>query len=449
MTVNHLVTGSNPVFGAILDRTPKIWTSNDFLSPNSHQNQIYDTSKPNYDTTPLRLYKVNNTYYYRRRIKQKLIRISLQTKNIKDALKRKRVLDLLSGDELMFHIEQGDFKLIFEYDTEEELRIALQMGYQMQIEAKVQRYKEVKTHLEHAEQAPISDATFETLRDKYIASKKKDDKVGVASITAYNGTFNILMKYFKDKQLHTITHNDFDVFKDYLIDLNNMKNKNINKHLMYLKQFIKFAKIKKLVASNEAEGITYLDELKDEIARKQEVRNYTDEEVRAILNYTYRKPVYTKVFKILAYTGMRPADLYDIKNANIRKEDGIHYFNITDGKTLNSIRKVPIHNEILEMVLSTSFPLFENQEHDTIGKKVRLQLYKVIDKESDLNLRTFRGTFIEKAIANNIELNNLFPLLQDTVGHDKGDKIKLTSDTYAKNIPLIAKQQIVNSVNYN
>jgi hypothetical protein len=56
------------------------------------------------DTAHIRLYKVNSIYYYRRRIKQKLFRISLHTKDIKTALKRKRVLDLLNGEE-MFKLE--------------------------------------------------------------------------------------------------------------------------------------------------------------------------------------------------------------------------------------------------------------------------------------------------------------------------------------------------------
>ncbi|MDY0194312.1 MAG: hypothetical protein RBR93_12430 [Aliarcobacter butzleri] len=443
-----MATGSNPVFGATSSQLPEIGTSSHFLQPNK---QNYDTFLQKKDTAHLRLYKVNSTYYYRRRIKQKLIRISLKTKNIKIALKRKKVLDLLNEKE-MFKLETADFKIMFEYDTEEELKIALENAMKMQIEAKVQRYKEVKEHLEFVEKTNYNDLTFEQLRDKFIASKRKDGKVGEKSIRAYNGTFNLLIKYFKNTSLNTLTINEFDKFKDYLINLKtskNIKNKNINKHIMYTKYFVKFAVNKRLIASNEANGMTFLDELADEIARKKVIRNYTNDEVNAIINYEYDDPIYNKVFKILAYSGMRPSDLYSLKNEHIMQDNnGIYYFNIEDGKTLNSIRKVPIHNEILSDVLSTNFPLF-NLTHDAIGKKVRRQLYKVIDEKSSLNLYTLRGTFIEKALALNIDVPNINPILQDCVGHDKGDKIKLTNDTYAKNLPMQTKQAVINRVHYN
>jgi hypothetical protein len=49
----------------------------------------------------------------------------LRTADIVIAVKRKKILDLLKGSEL-YKLEMGDFKLMFEYDTEEELKIALE-----------------------------------------------------------------------------------------------------------------------------------------------------------------------------------------------------------------------------------------------------------------------------------------------------------------------------------
>jgi hypothetical protein len=37
---------------------------------------------------------VDDTFYFRKRFKKKLYRISLYTKNIKEALKRKKILEL-------------------------------------------------------------------------------------------------------------------------------------------------------------------------------------------------------------------------------------------------------------------------------------------------------------------------------------------------------------------
>lgn len=125
--VNRLVAGSNPASGAtILDNN----TPNGTLTSMQYNLlQNYDTKSQNYDTffqkSTKRLYKVGKIYYYRRRIKYKLFRISLRTKEFRIALARKKILDLLNEEE-MFKLEYDDIKLYFEYETEEELRIALE-----------------------------------------------------------------------------------------------------------------------------------------------------------------------------------------------------------------------------------------------------------------------------------------------------------------------------------
>ncbi|WCE28799.1 tyrosine-type recombinase/integrase [Vibrio sp. SCSIO 43137] len=61
------------------------------------------------------------------------------------------------------------------------------------------------------------------------------------------------------------------------------------------------------------------------------------------------------ISRIQPLSGMRPSEVCQLRVTDIRREDGIHYFSINDsadGKTvknLNSIRKVPIHNHLIEM----------------------------------------------------------------------------------------------------
>ncbi len=127
----------------------------------------------------------------------------------------------------MFHFENKDFKLMFEWDTEEEMKATLEAVSRLQIETQVQRFREVKSHIAQVEKQRDS-ITFSILKVQFIAQKKKDGKVGEKSIIAYNGTFNLLIKYFKDKQLHDISFNDYQGFKDYLIDLKTIKNKSMS-----------------------------------------------------------------------------------------------------------------------------------------------------------------------------------------------------------------------------
>jgi hypothetical protein len=67
VTVNHLVTGSNPVSGATLLDTPQ--TPNDTILKQDLALGLsnYDTFTQKCDTTPLLLYKVGKTFYYRRK----------------------------------------------------------------------------------------------------------------------------------------------------------------------------------------------------------------------------------------------------------------------------------------------------------------------------------------------------------------------------------------------
>ena len=57
-----------------------------------------------------------------------MYRISLNTKSLRIALKRRNLLNLLNGEELLFTFQRGDYKLVFEYDTKEELEEYLKLA---------------------------------------------------------------------------------------------------------------------------------------------------------------------------------------------------------------------------------------------------------------------------------------------------------------------------------
>ena len=59
-----------------------------------------------------------------------MFRISLRTKDFKVALARKKLLGLLSEEE-MCQLEYGDLKVYFEYETKEELKTALEKIYEL------------------------------------------------------------------------------------------------------------------------------------------------------------------------------------------------------------------------------------------------------------------------------------------------------------------------------
>ena len=349
----------------------------------------------------------------------------------------------------MFQIDTGDFKLLFEYDTEEELRIALEQAKEIQIQAQIQRFKEVKNHIESSEYKPSENLTFELLRDKFVARKKADNLVNGESIGAYNTTFKMLMEFFKEALIEELTVEDFEAWKDSMIKEGGRKNRTINKHINYAKNFLKFAEERQLISHNTAQPLTLLDEKEDKQKRKQEIENFSHEDINKILNYKYKEPIMNKIMKIALYTAMRQNEINSLTQEDIIKDEetDIYYFNITKSKSVAGIRKVPIHKDILDMVLNTSFPLVPSLTKNAFGKKCRYQLYKVINQGHGKNFHTFRGTFIEKAIEANKDKPNAIFMIQEIVGHAKGE-IAITLDTYGKGFELSTLKEIVDSISF-
>ena len=99
------------------------------------------------------------------------------------------------------------------------------------------------------------------------------------------------------------------------------------------------------------------------------------------------------------------------------------------------------------MVLATSFPLMPNMSKNAFSKTVRYHLYKVIEEGQGQNFHTFRATFIERSVKANIDKVNSIFMLQEIVGHAKGETA-LTLDTYAKGFDIDLLQDIVDKVDY-
>ncbi len=454
MTVNHLVAGSNPASGAILSNLPKNGTSKHSEPSESHQNPNRDTILKNYDTRPLRLYRVGDTYYYRRRVNYRLVRISLRTKSLQVALKRKRLLDLLKGEEL-FNLTTKDFKLVFEYDTEEELKTVLENVMRAQIEQQAQHYRTVKkqVELQAKDEIEFEKFTFEELKEKYLSQAVMDGNVKESSIVDYTTTFNRLIDYFGDKDINDLTVQDIEAFKLHLntivIRKKNLSKKTINKHLIYAKQFLKFAVDRDYIGKNIAEPVKLYNKRQ---TRREEPHkeNFTDEEIQRILNFgtdRYFDDSMKLFCEIAIYSGMRLSEINSLTNKSINLDEKtmIYYFNIENSKTDSGIRKVPIHIKILEKMLESDFPIYKNKSNDSLQKKINRQLKKIVNDPMK-TFHTFRGTFISKAINKHPDK---LAVIQEIVGHSKSENDSLTTETYGKGFDLRIKQEIVNNVDYS
>jgi integrase len=341
----------------------------------------------------------------------------------------------------MFKFQRGDYKLVFEYDSVEELQQYLQVitDNLEKIEQTTQRYSLVKNQLDREDRRThaLSAYTFYDLETAYVASKRKSGKVGESSFKQYRSAFNKLQEYFNKQYINNITIEDFEVFREDL-QQSGLVNKTVNNIMSMASNALDYAVVRKYIQDNSAKG---LESLKEDDPNKE---NYTDEDVGNILSYEYPEN-FKNIFTIGAYTGMRVAEIINLTSDDICQVDGTYCFNIRQAKTKSGIRLVPIHKDILSLVLEKmKFPLIEEKSVNASQKAILRQLYKVIDNESTKNFHTFRGTFIAK-------LANRFPdklaVIKEIVGHSKGND-KLLMDTYAKGFELPLKKEMLDTVEY-
>lgn len=351
----------------------------------------------------------------------------------------------------MLKISANDYEYIFEYENAEQFRDYLSQIRELHKEmvainppTTVQKASQIDFELEQAsrEDSINSDfMTFEDLELKFIAQKRKMDKVSASTYKAYASTFNKLKAYFGDTYVYTATIEDYEEFRDYLREEHNLKNKTINNHIAYVNLFLTYAVDYKLIRVN---NVKVLENFKEDSTTKE---NFTDEDIKNIFAYDYEQN-YKDIFTIASHTGMRVSEIINLTQECVKQDQksGIYYFDILQSKTKAGIRKVPIHKNILDDVLNRmKFPLLDEERSNNASQKAILrQLYKVIPKESTKSFHTFRGTFISKC------LNN-FPekllIIQEIVGHSK-TKGSLTIDTYAKGFDISLKKEIVDSVFY-
>ena len=339
----------------------------------------------------------------------------------------------------MFKLKKGDYELIFEYESVEELKEILTAAKETQehIENNIIQFQSAEKTIQKLSSTNDT-IKWRELEAKFVEAKRKSDKVSSSTYKQYATAFNKLHEFFKNKDINNLTAEDYEEFRNFLSKKHKLKNKTINNHIMYASSFLDFAVNRRLINFNPIKAI---ESLKEE---KSEKENYTDKEIHSILSYKFEENIHN-FFKIAVYTGMRLHEVHNLTDSDIKiNSEGIYYFDITKSKTNSGLRQVPIHNNILDDILSIEFPLFPTKTANAVQKVMSRNLKKVITNNNK-TFHSFRGTFISKAVEKYPEQ---ISVIQEIVGHSKSEKDRLTIDTYAKGFSLKLKKGIVDSIIY-
>lgn len=391
-------------------------------------------------------------FYFRKRINYKLFRVSLFTKSLKIAITRAKVLNLLKRDELMFTLQKGSYKLIFEYDTHEELVEILKMNNIQNISEEIETFEKTNLLLEHEVKNKnnnlinnIKNIGFRELEILFVAAKKEEakktqKKVKDSTYTKYAQTFSDLKNFFKDKDINKISKEDFENFRDSFIK-KGRKNTTTNEKMMYLNIFLKFALEEKLIRENKATNIKtlFVEEVKKEL--------FINEDLKNIFNSKKIKDEDKKIFKVMLYSGMRIMEIYNLTKQNLKtNEDDIKYISLEVTK-FDKKRDIPIHKEIEDILYNLNFEnLRKTWKQTRFANYFNEQIFKVIPKTERKTNHTFRANFVNKLI-------NKFPdqvqVIQEIIGHESDAKTNLTIKKYGKGFDLEVKKKLIDALDFD
>ncbi len=391
-------------------------------------------------------------FYFRKRINYKLFRVSLFTKSLKIAITRAKVLNLLKRDELMFTLQKGSYKLIFEYDTHEELVEILKMNNIQNISEEIETFEKTNLLLEHEVKNKnnnlinnIKYIGFRELEILFVAAKKEEakktqKKVKDSTYTKYAQTFSDLKIFFKDKDINKISKEDFEKFRDSFIK-KGRKNTTTNEKMMYLNIFLKFALEEKLIRENKATNIKtlFVEEVKKEL--------FINEDLKNIFNSKKIKDEDKKIFKVMLYSGMRIMEIYNLTKQNLKtNEDDIKYISLEVTK-FDKKRDIPIHKEIEDILYNLNFEnLRKTWKQTRFANYFNEQIFKVIPKTERKTNHTFRANFVNKLI-------NKFPdqvqVIQEIIGHESDAKTNLTIKKYGKGFDLEVKKKLIDALDFD
>jgi len=212
--------------------------------------------------------------------------------------------------------------------------------------------------------------------------------IGDKIITEYSRTD---IRHFRDTLLKLPVNwrkkiNNNKISLDSLIDSsqNALAIKTVNTNVEAVSSMFSWAVNEGYLSSNPAKGLALKDEQPD-IEKRQA---FTQEDIRHLFfsgDYSqnrFSKPSYYWVPLIALYTGMRLEEICQLHCEDIYEENGLYVIDIRpdskDGlndkliKTKNAVRKIPIHNKLIELGFI--------QYHANLVKNGEIRLFPELNK---------------------------------------------------------------------
>lgn len=399
------------------------------------------------------LLKINETYYFQKRInKNKVFKVSLKTKDIIQAIKKRDIILNDINDYLQIEkYNDGSVKniKIEEHDSPEMVQMVLKT---------LDNKPSYKTDLD-----------FETLLDKFRSYKVRIEKKSKSYITDINSSLKYLMWFIEQHNIKDLTQMNSQFFnkmqKDFFsipknffytqykdCDLEELKgyyfdddiiphDKTINKHFIIFNEFFNFLVRENFIENNPIK-IKFI-KVDKTISQKEPL---TDDEIIKIFNSSI-KPHILDFFKFNMFTALRSGEIGHLKIKDINFDE--KYFIIRNSKTASGIRKIPIHEELVEIVLKHSknkdiedFLFFEG--NNDANQKTMNRAFRKIIKDKNKSVQSFRKNATQKLY----EISEKETDIKSITGHSQLQNITFTTYNKSK-INLEKLREIINKIQYN
>lgn len=171
-----------------------------------------------------------------------------------------------------------------------------------------------------------------------------------ASTYKYKNTYDAFIAFVGNRFMEDLTRSDIKRFKDKMLEDGKVPH-TVNGHMGRLEALFDFA-IKNQYVTGENPAANHLIPHSKKLTKSRD--KFYDEDLKAIYNWDNYKdmastPDYFWGPLICLFSGMRIEECTSLQVNQIKTDDGILLIHITDAKTPNGIRYVPIHSFLLKL----------------------------------------------------------------------------------------------------
>lgn len=399
-----------------------------------------------------------NIYYLCIKIKNKVVKYSLKTKDVEFAkylrnliIKKLKALLKMNRNDFINAMLNDKYAITYSIDVKpdpndpqetEEMaeKIAKQLAkkYNLNIENETPTIK--KDEIEK-----INYSNIENYFNEFLNQKIKVEKRGISTEKAYIASFNYLkfssdentiynFAFFKQFQKNLMiipsNMNKFKKFQTTKIDeltkiykkenYETLSNKTINNHMVNIGNFFDD------LVYNEIIQINHCKKVKKLLEEDSEKIAYSKDDLIKIFESDELDQELKQFCKVALYTGARIGEIANIKKDDIDFKENIIKINGT--KTKNANRIMPISPHILDILKDKIknnkglFLFFEDNNVDRIGKVLNRRLNKIIIEDVK-SFHSFRKNFSQEILKTNAEEHTRKYLMGHSLNKDITHKI--------------------------